>query len=87
MISFLGGASRSGNSGTHNNISAPGAHVGFADNIDDADRRTAHDSPEAEDLKRPDPILFSSFIDLFLIMLFVMLLSQNHMIIYYHLLR
>ena len=37
--------------------------MGFADNIDDADRRTAHDSPEAEDLKRPDPILFSSFID------------------------
>jgi len=41
--------------------------VGFADNIDDADRRTAHDSPEAEDLKRSDPILFSSFIDLSLL--------------------
>ena len=37
--------------------------MGFADNIDDADRRTAHDSPKAEDLKRPDLILFSSFID------------------------
>jgi hypothetical protein len=37
--------------------------VGFANNIDDADRRAAHDSPKAEDLKRSDPILFGSFID------------------------